>query len=475
MRLTFWGAARQVTGSMFLLELEDGYKILIDCGMDMERARAGNVAAPTFPFDVPSVDVTILTHAHVDHSGNIPNLYRYGFQGQVLCTSPTLRLTELLLLDSAALNRKKINDLYAKKARRNKKKKAVLIKEAGEWYLQEQVEKAMDNFVDIPFYKDFPLHEGVTLTFIPSGHLLGAAYVVLKIKENGVEKSIAFSGDAGRYNYPLLVDPQPLPTVDYLVCETTYGNRLHTIREKPEEELGDIIRKACVDIPGRLIIPAFSVGRTQALLYTMNKLFVQGKLPPIKIFSDSPLAFESTQAYNRFPQYLNPEAREFMARHQQLFDFDNLIYVKSLRDSQALNNYREPCIIISSSGMISGGRVQHHVQKNLQNPYCTILMVGYSVEGTLGNQLLNLNGEKTLQLAGKKMTIKANILYTDLFSGHGDRNDLLRLIKSQKAERLKNLFLVHGEYSSMQEFEKNLQQEGFKNVSMPEKGQSYDL
>ncbi len=492
MKLTFWGAAQQVTGSMFLLELEDDYRILIDCGLNMERTKKneqsntdsnGQAAVavpiptpPMFPFEASMINVVLLTHAHIDHSGNIPNLFRDGYEGQVLCTSPTYDLSELLLMDSASIHRRKIN-AFQKKRNRKKKKPALSPQEFAGLYLEKNVKEALERFVPISFNKKFKLKQGVEVTFNPAGHLLGAANIILEIMENGEKKTIAFSGDVGRYDYPLHIDPQPLPPVDYLICESTYGMRRHDFGRKSaiidaEERLSEVIQKTCVDIPGRLVIPAFSVGRTQALLYTLNKLYVKKQLPPVKVFSDSPLAHKSTETYSKYLKYLNPEAQKFQQQYEDIFDFENLEYVEDLKTSKQIADYQQPCIIISSSGMIEGGRIQHHVRTNLSNPYSTILMIGFAAEGTLGHRLLM--GEKMIRIEDKEVAVLASIVRIDAFSGHGDLDDLLIFVRSQEVNHLKKVFLVHGELESMEHFKGVLEEDGYK-VEIPTKGQSFEL
>jgi metallo-beta-lactamase family protein len=481
MKLSFLGAARQVTGSMYLLELEDDYRILIDCGSDMERPNSNGQAgsqetAPTtphlgfFPFEASSINLVLLTHAHVDHSGNLPNLFREGYEGQILCTEPTFALTNVLLKDAASLNQKRINDLNASKKQRVRDRQIQMQKDL---FLDRQVRETMENVVPIAFNRKFRVADGVDVTFIPAGHLLGAAHIVINVIENGERKSICFSGDIGRKNYPLLVDPEPVPKVDYLICESTYGNRLHENMMSPEDALADIIQRTCIDIPGRLIIPSFSVGRTQALLYTLNRLYTERDFPPIRVFSDSPMAFESSKIYNQHIKMLNREAREFYKENEALFDFQNFQFLESSKASKAVSNYGEPCIIISSSGMVQGGRVEYHVAENISNPYSTILIIGYCAEGTLGWRLLN--GQQTLSIKGKDHQVLANIEKIDVFSGHGDRNDLINFVGMQSPETLKNIFLVHGEYGSMESFKATLAEEGYPQVIIPKKGESFVL
>lgn len=463
MKLTFCGAARQVTGSMFLLELDNGYKILVDCGMDMSR---GRLTEPLFPFNPSDLNLVLLTHAHLDHSGNIPNLLIQGYRGQILCTPPTFALTEVILRDSALINTKNLQRAERKEKFGKKRK------EVGGMYLQRQVDQTMDQFLTLMFDKRFEVSENLYITFIHAGHLLGASTILLEIKEKGVWKKIAFSGDVGRRNYPLLKDPNSIPEVDYLVCETTYGMREHSDGGKAEEIIHEIIKKACVDIPGRLIIPAFSIGRTQSLLFTLNKLAVAQKLPPIKVFADSPMAEESTRIYEDYLPLLNDEANDFYDKYDGLFDFANLIQISTTKESKQVISHQEPCIVIASSGMITGGRIENHLKYNLTNPYCTVLMIGYSAEGTTGHRLLN---EKTVNIKGKNIPVMANIIKTDVFSGHGDKHDLLNFVKTQDKTTLKKIFLVHGEYDAMISFKNTLGEEGYNKVEMPKKGEYFEL
>ncbi len=471
MKLTFWGAARQVPGSMFLLELDDGYKILIDCGLDMGKTEDKPIyPGASFPFEASQINTLVLTHAHLDHSGKIPNLLREGFEGQVLCTSPTLALSELLLHDSANLNQKKLKVYHKKKFLPIEKRPDI---RPGDLYNERHVKEAIERFVPIAFHQKFNIKKGLDITMIPTGHLLGAGNVLFEVHEKGTIKRLLFSGDIGRKNYPLLPDPAIPPQVDYVVCETTYGNRLHTSAEDTRAELKRVIKQTCVDRPGRLIIPAFSIGRTQAVLYTLHQMYDEGELPPVKVFADSPLAQRSNMVYERSYKFLNQEAQEFRNRFGSLFDFDTLHYVETEKQSKAISNHNEPCIIISASGMMEGGRIQHHVRNNLANPYCTIMMVGYSAEGTMGHRLRYNTG--ILRVGSREMLVDCRIEETDAFSGHGDLNDLLEFVGHQKPELLKKVFLVHGEEGAMHDFKNSLGQRGYNSVEIPERGQTFEL
>ncbi|MCE6991784.1 MBL fold metallo-hydrolase RNA specificity domain-containing protein [Dyadobacter sp. CY323] len=474
MKLTFWGAAQQVTGSMFLLESDD-YRILIDCGSDFDLDEIGRKTRyeeqkSVFPFEPSLINTVLLTHAHIDHSGNIPNLYKEGFEGRVVCTEPTLALTNLLLKDAANLHQKRLN---ARNSSSNKKRGRKAKEVPMDYFVEKHVIEAIENFVPVAFGQRYRIADNITIVFYPAGHLLGAAHIVVEVYENGQKKKLCFSGDIGRKNYPLLTDPQEIPQVDYLICESTYGNRLHEDQGAPVEALADVIKRTCIDIPGRLIIPSFSVGRTQALLYTLNQLYLNRSFPVIKVFSDSPLAHSSTKVYQRHIRLLNKEARSFHEDNEMLFDFENLIYLESSDASRAVSNYNEPCIIISSSGMVQGGRVEQHVEANIGNPYATILMIGYASEGTLGWRLLN--GQDTISIRGKQLPVLANIEKIDVFSGHGDQNDLLNFVKTQDPEQLKGVFLVHGEQQSMADFRSKILDNGYKSVEIPLRGHVYEL
>jgi len=477
MKLGFWGAARQVTGSMFMLTVDHDYKILIDCGFDFDKERVDFEAEEykkedgfVFPFEVTEINVVLLTHAHVDHSGNIPNLIKEGYEGQILCTQPTMELAELLMSDSARIHKFKLNSIHG---RGKKISPRLMNKLSADLYLESHVRESMERFVCIGFERRFKVHENLYVTFYNTGHLLGAANILVEARENGQLVKIGFSGDIGRYNYPLLKDPQPFPEVDYLVCESTYGNRNHQTKESPEVVLKEVIQSSLIDIPGRLIIPSFSVGRTQSLLYTLNKLQFSEHYPDIRIFTDSPMAMKSTQIYEKFRSHLNKEAQDFYKENDGLFNFENLTFVPDLEGSKALSNHNEPCIIISSSGMIHGGRIENHILKNLENPYCTIFMIGFSAEGTTGNLLMN--GEERVVVKGKSLQVKARILRTDIFSGHADLKGLMQFVEQQKPEKLKKLFLVHGEAEVMEDFKKTLVWAGYEQTVIPDWGQEFEL
>jgi metallo-beta-lactamase family protein len=462
MKLTIWGAAQQVTGSMHLLQLEN-YNVLIDCGLDYEKDTYQE-ENQYFPFDPSEIDLVILTHAHIDHSGNLPTLVRMGFAGQILSTPPTADLTELLLSDSV--------NIFLSKQHKHSKGRQRRSSGPQPLYLHKHVTETMERFVTIAFQKEFKVNDHLSITLIPVGHLLGAAAVVLTVLDGTEHKKIAFTGDIGRTNYPVLVNPEPIPEVDYLVIESTYGGRLHSKDTTLQEKLIETINEACIKFPGRLIIPAFSIGRTQSLVYSLNKIFSEGLLPPVKIFVDSPLASFATDIYRKHQHLLNEESQDFYLRKGDEFEFDELSYVQDKRESLSVSNYHEPCIIISSAGMLEGGRIQDHLYYNIQNYYCTIMFIGYCAKGTLGNRLLR--GDPIVRLRNRDLMVYATIKQTDLLSGHGDHNDLVGMVNTQDPKKIKRVFLVHGEQKSMISLAEALEDEGYA-VDMPLKGVVYDI
>lgn len=466
MKLTVWGAAKQVTGSMHLLEVNN-YKILIDCGLDYENG-VDLAENEFFPFYPSEIDLVVLTHAHIDHSGNIPTLIKAGFEGQILCTPPTADLTQLLLSDSVNIFLRK----QEKSRGRGKFKRKKFVNNARPLYLQRQVNETADRTVTIAYHKPFVINQDITLTLVPSGHLLGAAAAHFTINEDGVKKNIAFTGDIGRANYPVLNNPEYLPETQYLVCESTYGGRFHSAKESLQNTLIKVITEACINQPGRLIIPAFSVGRTQSLVFALNKIFTAGLLPPIPIFVDSPMATMATDIYRKHHQFVSEEAKSFYHKNGSEFEFENLSYVKELKESKEISDHFEPCIIISSAGMLEGGRIQDHLFYNIQNFYATILFIGFCAKGTLGHRLLR--GDSIVNIKGRELSVFATIKQTDLLSGHGDHQDIMNYVSNIPNQSLKKVFLVHGEPTSMEALKVNLELNKLE-VHIPEKGQVFEL
>lgn len=474
MRLTFFGAARQVTGSMYMLETARGYRLLIDCGMDYEQKRQGADIETLFPFDPATIDMVVLTHAHIDHSGNLPALVNMGFSGHIVCTPATAELTAMLLFDSANIQ---LNDYRKSLARTRKTRRDRLPKPL---YGEKQVKACVDQFYTIPFNK--PLDAGFELKVIlrEAGHLLGAAAVEVQVTENGITKTIGFTGDIGRANSKLVRDGDRFEKADYLVTESTYGGRTHQVSRKAEDELLEYIRQTCVTFNGRLVIPAFSVGRTQAIVFTINQLKKEGLLPDsLKVYVDSPLAVKSTPVYERHPDLLNEEATQFMRDHGSLFHFPGVEYLEGMDEHEELMTKYESCVIVSAAGMVEGGRIQEHVVNNIENPFSTILIAGFCAEGTLGHRLLQ--GQSTIRIKNKDRMVYARIARTDVFSSHPDHQEILSYVTDtfENAKRnggqLKRVFLVHGEDPQLNAMHQELSEKLGLNADIPDPGATYQL
>ncbi len=463
MKLTFYGAAQQVTGSMFMLELADGYQMLIDCGLSYERKQNLKDNA-NFTFDPETIDLVIITHAHIDHSGNLPTLIKYGFSGQVLCTMPTMYLMEQLLFDSAGIQAGKLK----KGHKQNDERKLFGYKE---------VQKTIERVVTISFNQPFEIKNGLSVTFTEAGHILGAASVVIEVAEQNKSCRIGFTGDLGTDNNCLIVPPNPMKNLDYMVMESTYGSRFHKDMESAEDILLKHIKASCVDKPGRLIIPAFSIGRTQAILFTLNKLFRSGRLPKIRIFADSPLAMSSSAIHDKFIEYLNTEAKAFFTEYHTLFDFKQVYAIEDREEKEELNltgSHLESMIIVSSAGMMDGGRIQEHIKNNIQNTLCTVLVAGFCTPGSLGYDLMQ--GKSTVAINKRELSVYARITSTDTFSAHPDQTGLLSYFgKVKKAGHLKKVFLVHGEAESIEIFKDKITETGFENVVVPKRAEYFFL
>lgn len=455
MKYTCWGAAKQVTGSMHLLELDSGYKILVDCGIDYED-KDNKTINSHFQFNPKDIDVLLLTHAHIDHSGNIPNLVKQGFKGEIICTEPTAFLLDKLWIDSVNIQNNNFN----------RRKTARL-------YGFKEVKEANEQLLTVNFNQKFTLNSEVSCTFHEAGHIIGAASIRLEVTEENSIKTIGFTGDLGNPGSKLIVDPEPMQGLNYLITETTYGNRQHKEKRSPEDVLIEYVTKTCVDQEGRLIIPAFSVGRTQAILFTLKKLFNTGILPPIRVFADSPLALASSNIHNRFSDYLNDEAKNNMLVDGSLFDFKSLYLVEDKSDVEDMELYRDSCIIVSSAGMLEGGRIQHHITDHIQNPSCTILIAGFCSPGTLGAQLLE--GRSMIRVKGNDKYVYAKIDQTDVFSAHPDTDGLQDYFEATHTDQLTKIFFVHGEEESMYELKSLLSDDLQKKVVIPSKGESFQL
>ncbi len=470
MNITFWGATRQVTGSMYVLTLDSGYTILVDCGLDYENRDDFDANNRNFPFLPEEIDLVLLTHAHIDHSGNLPNLIRQGYNGQILCSEASVELTLNLLLDS--LNVQSIENRKKQHSKKNKKRPVRQSKaeQVATLYNRAHINSTHDKMIGLAFYKPFKVNDEVTIELYEAGHILGAASIKITVSEHGALKTIGFTGDLGNYSSKLVKDPVPMQGLDYLVSESTYGGRLHKDTNNAESVLLEYVQNTCVKYNGKLVIPAFSVGRTQAILFTFNQLYKQGLLPRVKIFTDSPLAIKTTKQYAQHISGLNDEARNFYETHGDLFQFPDLYTIEDANDSKMISMMPEAAVIISAAGMVEGGRIQEHVRNNIADTYSTILIAGYCAEGTLGAELLK--GKPTVKIGKRVRQVFAKVAKTDVFSAHPDRDGLMKYFEAAGLKNIKKLFLVHGDYESMLSLSQHIKSDS---VFMPESGQNFDL
>jgi metallo-beta-lactamase family protein len=468
MKVQFCGAAQQVTGSAHLLTLENGYTILLDCGLYQGHDDKMKEFNTSWLFDPATIDCMVLSHAHIDHTGRIPKLVKDGFHGNIYCTPATRDLSSLMLLDSAKIQESDA-EFQAKRAAQHGEDP----ENAPEpLYTREHAMEAMTHFVSVTYEKWFRINENIELLFRDAGHILGSASVTLRIFDGNKVIRFGFTGDVGRPNRPILRDPMPMPEVDYLICESTYGDRDHPAAPAETARFLDIIRHTCLEKRGKLIIPAFSIGRTQEIVYILDRLSHEGKLPRIPVYVDSPLAVNATQVFIGHPECFDEELHHYMVTDENPFGFNNLKYLSSVEDSKKLNATKEPCIIISASGMGNAGRIRHHLFNSIGEARNTVLIVGYCAPETPGGKLRA--GDSVLHLLGEYRTVKAEVAIMDSFSAHGDRHELLDFIVNQQ-KTAKKVFLVHGEIESQTAFKQLLQQNGFRQVEIPALGDEVQL
>lgn len=475
MDVKFCGAAGTVTGSSHLLTLKNGYKILLDCGLYQGHDEEFKDFNKDWYFQPQNVDLMILSHAHIDHSGRIPKLVYDGFQGDILCTHATRSLCAIMLLDSAKIQERDAeyyNKQLAKKkrTRKNKKSKKNLAPRVP-LYTSEDVPPAMDLFVGLGYNRWHRVNENVEVLFKDAGHILGSASVTLRINDEGKKIMFGFSGDIGRPDRPILRNPIPMPELDYLICESTYGAKDHAAKPAEEERFLEIIKRTCVEKKGKLIIPAFSVGRTQEIVYMLDQMETAGYLPKIPVYVDSPLAVNATQVFGSHPECYDNNLNEYLLIDDNPFGFNKLQYVREVAISKSLNESNEPCIIISSSGMMNAGRIRHHIFNNIDKEKNTLLIVGYCSPNTLGGILRK--GTEKVKLFGEWKVVNMEIEIMDSFSAHADRGEIIEFLGNQK--KLKGLYLVHGEPKSQKKFKKLLVEKGFKNVKIPKLSQKVNL
>ena len=458
MEITFHGAARNVTGSKHLLRLQDGTSVLLDCGMFQGLGEQTEDMNEHFGFNPKKLDYMILSHAHIDHCGLIPRLVSEGFEGPIFCTAPTMDLAKILLMDSAKIQMQDIE--YSNKHRA---KKGEPLLEA--LYTEEDAIAALRQFKIVDYHQEYAITPRIKFHFTDAGHVLGSAAVHIAVLEDGKETRITFSGDVGRYGDLLLKSPQTFPQANYILLESTYGDSLHKDIGPIEDALLEIIRQTCEVKKGKVIIPAFSVGRTQELLYALNALELKGVLPDVAYYVDSPLSEKATQVLKDHPEVYNKDVKEVLKVDADPFGFKGLRFIQSTQESIALNDDVRPCVIISSSGMAEAGRVKHHIKNNISNQKNTILMVGYAEPNSLGGRLAR--GEKEVYIFGEQYQVNAEVQSIKSMSAHGDYEDLLHFLSCQDPKHVKQLFLVHGEYEVQQHFAEKLKEKGFDNIEIP--------
>jgi metallo-beta-lactamase family protein len=468
MRVKFCGAAQHVTGSSHLLTLDNGYKILLDCGLFQGGGKEIWEWNNEWLFDPKEIDCLILSHAHIDHTGRVPKLVKDGFDGTIYATNATRSLCSVMLMDSAYIQERDV-EYYNRKL---KKKKKSTKTPRQPLYTSKVIPPTMAMFIGCGVDRWITITDGVQLMYRESGHILGSASIVLKIMENGKETLVGFTGDIGRPDRPILRDPKPMLPVDYLISESTYGAKLHEDKPAQEDKLLTVLRETCVKQRGKLIIPAFSVGRTQEIVYMLDQMASKDWLPKIPVYVDSPLAVNATNIFIQHPECYDSDLIDYMSQDPDPFGFNGLNYIKQVEKSKQLNTSDEPCIIISAAGMMNAGRVKHHLANNIEKPSTTILIVGYCTPETPGGMLRA--GIKEIKLFGVVKKVNARIEIMDSFSAHGDQSEMKAFLDNQK-EKNKTLFLVHGEPESQRVFKSVLSNDGHRNIEIPSKGQEYEL
>jgi len=458
MTITFHGAAETVTGSKHLIKLEDGRTILLDCGLFQGHGIEADQLNRNWGFEPSTIDFVILSHAHIDHAGLLPKLIKDGYKGKIYCTPATFDLCKIMLEDSGHIQEYDIAYINKKRKRQNKPLLEPI-------YSIDDVYLALSKFRTVPYEKSFKIDKNIDLLFTDTGHILGSAAIHLNIQDLSNTYRITFTGDIGRYNNKILKSPQPFPQADYIITESTYGDLLHSDLGLTEEKLLNVVTETCINKKGKLIIPAFSVGRTQEIVNMLNNLHFERQLPSVKIFVDSPLSTNATEVYGNHKECFNKAVVEYMEKDPTPFGFNTLHYITIVEESKNLNLLKEPCIIISASGMADAGRVKHHIANNIDNANNTILIVGWCSPGSLGRKLLD--GEKRVSIFGEEHIVKAHIEVMNEFSAHGDYMEMSRYLSCQDPNKVKQIFLVHGEKDVLENWKQRLNSKGFKTTYIP--------
>lgn len=471
MKIKFCGADRTVTGSQHLLEV-NGKKILLDCGLYQGRRQEAYDINKSFLFDPKELHCVVLSHAHIDHSGNLPSLYAKGFDGDIYSTTATRDLCSIMLLDSAHIQEKDIEYTNRKREKQN-------LHPFKPLYNMEDAKNVLRFFKTMPYRKKFcidGLNECIEVEYFDAGHILGSAMMVLEIKENGKKIKFGFTGDIGRPGLPILKDPEFMGNVDFLISESTYGGRTHDKTNMMDEQLAAVLKEA-LSRGGKIIIPAFSVGRTQEIIYSLSKIFEHNIIPRIPVFVDSPLSTKATDIFKLHPECYDAEFAKMILDGYEIFELPNLRYIQDAEDSKALNFFNESCIIISASGMAESGRVLHHLKNNIEDPNSTVLIVGFMAEHTLGRRLIESRDEENavVRIFGDEYYVHSKIVVLNSFSAHADRDELLSYFGQFDRNNLQKIFLVHGEIDQQEAFKDGLRQLNFKDIEIPVKGQEFEL
>jgi metallo-beta-lactamase family protein len=464
MRIEFKGAARTVTGSKHLITLYNGKKILLDCGLFQGKDAQENGSNENLGFDAATVDYCILSHAHIDHSGAIPYLVKKGFKGKIYCTEATQDLCGIMLVDSAHIQESDVSYLN----RRREQKGLSLIEPL---YTIEDAQKSLEQFKGVKYEQWIKIDEDIELCFTLVGHILGAGAINLKIKDNGKVHKVCYTGDIGRQEHKIIKNPKPFPQADYIITESTYGDRLHEDLSHSEDKLHQVVYETCVNKKGKLIIPAFSLGRTQEIVHALDRLETNGRLPKINVYVDSPLSTNATEIMKNHPECYNQKVLDYMKVDSDPFGFNRLKYIRDVSESKLLNESKEPCIIISASGMMEAGRILHHLRNNIGDPKNTVLVVGYCSPYTLGHKIAR--GDKKIKLFGEEIEIKADIQVMDEYSAHGDYKEMIEFLKCQDPKKVKELYLVHGQFEVQIKYRERLEKEGFERVRIPSMNSEY--
>ena len=458
MKLTFCGAARIVTGSCYLIESGED-KILVDCGMFQGTKDITRLNYEPFKFDPKKISYVLLTHAHIDHCGLLPKLVKEGFRGKIFATAATIDLCRIMLEDSAEVQQTQTEEENRRRMREGLEVRTPL------YDVQEAI-ATLPYFSEVEYDHTYSVTKNISARYVDAGHIIGSASIELYVTENGETKKTVFSGDLGQWDAPIVQDPTTIDETDYLVIESTYGNRLHDDIKTREDLLLSVVKET-YQKRGKLMIPSFAVERTQELLYSFNKLFRSGDMPNEKIFLDSPLAIKATEIFTRHREDFDNEA----LKYKDPFGFNNLVYCNTVEESKQINEYSGPCIIIAGNGMATGGRIRHHLRHGLWNPKNTVLFVGYQAEGTLGREILD--GAKMVRMMGMSIAVKADIRAINSFSAHSDLDGLLRWLHGFK-KKPKRIFLVHGEQDSIDGFRAKLKKEGYK-TDVPKLGEAVEI